>query len=401
MANTISGTSGVSGRAAIIVLALAGALAMVLAGLITQPADAEPNNATQLYAVTELNTVTELGTSWTNSIARDINESGRIAGQGQNPSGQQRAFLWADGQMTDLGVPPRGNLSRARSINAAGQVVGEWRPSGQTGFKAFLYEDGQTQDLNSLVTPPEDPTEPRWNLLGAQAINNRGQIVGSGIVENHTHGFLYEKDGSVTDLGDFLEDPYSAAWGINNSGDVVGASGSSEGQSEAFVYSASDGSVEKLGVPGSDTTNNFSVSEAVGINARGDVVGSSFVYPQPTPPRGRAFLYEAGETEPVFLDPLPADPEVPGDTEDLYTRARDIDESGVVVGWSRNGAIGGQEQQNTAVLWENGQVKDLNDLIPADSGWHLLDAYAINERGQIVGSGFLNGQLRAFLLTKR
>ncbi len=36
--------------------------------------------------------------------------------------------------------------------------------------------------------------------------------------------------------------------------------------------------------------------------------------------------------------------------------------------------------------------------MPADSGWKLTDAYAINERGQIAGSGFKDGQLRAFLL---
>jgi probable HAF family extracellular repeat protein len=399
MTNTRSGSSGVSWRAAIIALALAGALAMVLAGLITQPADAEPNDAKRLYTVTELNTDTEPGKIWTNSIARDINESGRIAGQGQNPDRQQRAFLWESGQMTDLGVPSGGDLSRARSINASGQVVGEWRPSGQSGLKAFLYEDGQIKDLNTLIVP-EDSTEPQWNLLGAQAINNCGQIVGSGIVNSQTHAFVYRK-GEVTDLGEVLKDSYSAAWGINNSGDVVGASGSSERQSEAFVYSASDGSVEKLGVPGGDTANTFSVSEAVGINARGDVMGWSFLYPQQNPPRSRAFLYEVGQTEPVFLDPLPADPAVPGDTEDLYTRARDIDETGLVVGWSRDNDSGGQVRQFSAVLWENGRPKDLNDLIPEHSGWQLTDAYAINERGQIVGSGFLNGQLRAFLLTKR
>jgi probable HAF family extracellular repeat protein len=278
-------------------------------------------------------------------------------------------------------------------------VVGEWRPSGQSGLKAFLYEDGQIKDLNTLIVPG-DSTEPQWDLLGAQAINNRGQIVGSGIVNSQTHAFVYRK-GEVTDLGEVLKDSYSAAWGINNSGDVVGASGSSERQSEAFVYSASDGSVEKLGVPGGDTANNFSVSEAVGVNARGDVIGWSFVYPQQNPPRSLAFLYEAGQTEPVFLDPLPADPAVPGDTEDLYTRARDIDETGLVVGWSRDNDSGGQVRQFSAVLWENGQPEDLNDLIPEHSGWQLTDAYAINERGQIVGSGFLNGQLRAFLLTKR
>jgi probable HAF family extracellular repeat protein len=403
MTNTTSGAPGVSGRAAMIVLALAGALAVVLAGLVTQPAGAKPKDAKSLYTVTELNTETKPGELWTNTIARDINKSGRIAGQGQNPSGQQRAFLWSNGKMLDLGVPDNENLSfsRARSINASGKVVGEWGPVGQTGLKAFLYEDRQMKDLNFLVT---EPSEPQWNLVSAQAINNRGQIVGSGTVGDHTHAFVYRK-GEVTDLGDVLSesygDPYSVAWGINNSGDVVGTSGSSATQSEAFVYSASDGSVRKLDVSDNDVLNDYSVSEAVGINARGDVIGWAFMAASQGAPRGRAFRFEAGETQPGLLYPLPADPEVLGDTDDLYTRARDIDQTGLVVGWSRDNDSGGQARQFSAVLWKNGQPRDLNDLIPENSGWQLTDVYAINKRGQIVGSGFLNGQLRACLLTRR
>jgi probable HAF family extracellular repeat protein len=41
---------------------------------------------------------------------------------------------------------------------------------------------------------------------------------------------------------------------------------------------------------------------------------------------------------------------------------------------------------------------DLNSLIPTGSGWQLLEAYGINNVGQIVGEGLLNGQAHAFLL---
>jgi hypothetical protein len=52
-----------------------------------------------------------------------------------------------------------------------------------------------------------------------------------------------------------------------------------------------------------------------------------------------------------------------------------------------------------AILIDDGKVIDLNDRIPAGSGWELLFATGINERGQIAGTGFLNGQVRGFLLT--
>jgi len=36
-------------------------------------------------------------------------------------------------------------------------------------------------------------------------------------------------------------------------------------------------------------------------------------------------------------------------------------------------------------------MQDLNALIPANSGWTLNWAFAINDNGQITGSGTING----------
>jgi uncharacterized membrane protein len=173
---------------------------------------------------------------------------------------------------------------------------------------------------------------------------------------------------------------------------VVGESGSAD-RGQAFLYT--NGVMDKFGALLDHSVHPY--SEAMNLNESGDVVGWSYtpMASQQDPPRGRAFLYKRnknGKAKIKPLDPLP---------DDRYSRARDIDESGLVVGWSRNDTGASQEQQFSAVLWEDGQVKDLNDLIPAGSGWKLTDAYSINERGQIVGSGFKDGQLRAFLLTPR
>jgi hypothetical protein len=52
-----------------------------------------------------------------------------------------------------------------------------------------------------------------------------------------------------------------------------------------------------------------------------------------------------------------------------------------------------------AFLYEHGKFQELNSLVPENSGWDLTWAFDINNRGQIVGYGMLNGNFRAFLLT--
>jgi len=47
-------------------------------------------------------------------------------------------------------------------------------------------------------------------------------------------------------------------------------------------------------------------------------------------------------------------------------------------------------------------VINLNALLPSGSGWNLYAAEAINDQGQIVGYGLINGQenpVHAFLMT--
>jgi hypothetical protein len=50
---------------------------------------------------------------------------------------------------------------------------------------------------------------------------------------------------------------------------------------------------------------------------------------------------------------------------------------------------------------QGGPIQDLNVVLPAGSGWTLTEARAINARGQIAGSGALNGVSRGFVLTPR
>ena len=77
--------------------------------------------------------------------------------------------------------------------------------------------------------------------------------------------------------------------------------------------------------------------------------------------------------------------------------AVDINDSGVVVGTMR---AGGGISHWHAYIYADGVVTNLNSLIPAGSGLHLLYANGINNAGQIVGAAYdARASYHAFLLT--
>jgi PKD repeat protein len=78
----------------------------------------------------------------------------------------------------------------------------------------------------------------------------------------------------------------------------------------------------------------------------------------------------------------------------LRSSANDINEYNQIAGSSESVA------GNHAVIWdETGTIVDLNDMIMADTGWVLTSATAINDNGDIAGTGTLNGEAHGFLLT--
>ena len=100
-----------------------------------------------------------------------INATGRVAGNSTSASGNSERFMRSrnDGGLEDLGGAGEHNV--AMGINAAGQVVGT---RGQSQKRAVRYTDAAgLQDLNALIDPSLG-----WVLLGANDINDAGQIVG-------------------------------------------------------------------------------------------------------------------------------------------------------------------------------------------------------------------------------
>ncbi|GAC1493651.1 MAG: hypothetical protein NVS2B14_06890 [Chamaesiphon sp.] len=118
------------------------------------------------------------------SVATGINEKGQVVGTSITANGQQHAFLWDQGNMTDLGTLG-GKESTAYGINEKGQVVGtSITTNGQQ--HAFLWDKGNMTDLNALNINSKGMI-----LNQAMGINMTGQIVGVGTIKNkYHHAFL-------------------------------------------------------------------------------------------------------------------------------------------------------------------------------------------------------------------
>lgn len=146
-----------------------------------------------------------------NSCALAVNDQGLAAGRASNGD----VVLWSGRGVQSLGFG--GDVG---DMNEAGVVVGARSVGGAQ--RAFVYSDGVVTELGEASLPGE-----------ATAVNSRGQVVGS----INGRAFVYES-GTLRELGT-LGGNMSVARAINDSGDIVGQASNELGQPTAFVYRGS------------------------------------------------------------------------------------------------------------------------------------------------------------------
>lgn len=244
--------------------------------------------------------------------AGGLNNAGQVIGGNYNlTTGGEDSYLWSGGTLTNLGYLPGGTTCTANAINDSGQIVG-YGGTSETGG-AFLYQNGTMTNLGALqgdwysgafginasgqiagysslftdhavvfsngtITNLTAST----GMVGiARAINGNGEVVGIGELTGHESGVCHAYDFTTkTDLGT-LGGQNSDAYGINNSGQIVGYAATASGAWHPFLYS--NGQMIDLGPLDGVYTEGIAGS----INAAGQIVG---YMEDPATSAERAFL---------------------------------------------------------------------------------------------------------------
>jgi probable HAF family extracellular repeat protein len=334
-------------------------------------------------------------------------------------------------QTTDIGTLG-GFLSNAYAINDGGLVVG-YSLDDEYFARAFRYPAvtgmgvrAKAQDLGNLL----DLGDLGGGNSFANAINTAGVVVGSSSlgIEGPYHAFRWTEGGkpAMIDLGTLPKGSNSGAYGINDAGLIVGASEDAVGNPHPVIFApGAMPPVQDLGTLGGSTGHARDVNNQTPAM----IVGESTIPLMGWCAEGAA---EGGEKPPAEAEraapccPVVVDgathafrkPANGGPMQDLGTipgfvnyYATAVNDSGVIVGSMDDAPVGPFGGLNGvtehAFVWEDkdqngpddGDLRDLNDLIPPDSGWVLQRATGINNAGQITGMGTFDGVRKAFRLT--
>jgi probable HAF family extracellular repeat protein len=182
----------------------------------------------------------------------------------------------------------------------------------------------------------------------------------------------------VYELETISGDPDGVAYAINDRGLAVGGTGTcgvfnSINENNLVPLHAvlwQDGRPIDLGNLGGD--GHFNGIFATGLNNVGQVVGVSDTTGDAS---FHGFLWQDGHIS--DLGPLPGD---------SYSYATSISNNGLVLGLSLDVSF-----NLRAVIWRDGKITNLNDLVPADTPLFLQTACSVNREGQIIGIAVAKG----------
>lgn len=299
-----------------------------------------------------------------------INRTGMVTGTYRSCLiGPEVPFTWTpESGLLPIDLPP-GEGGPALDVNDAGQVAGWFRPQATYGALAFVHDaSGLT-----VIYPPAG------SFSQALALNNDGWIVGATADgTDYYKAFLWQK--GVMTLIPPTWGPRSLASDLNELGAAVGWMGTGP-HIDAHPFVWHDGVMTDLGL----VETAFS-GTATGINNRGEIIVSMRIR-HPSDPGFviRGFVVSHGLMHDLGV--LPGYEWSPG---------FGINEISQVVGLCSHP----NPNDLRAFIWQNGVMRDLNELVLAGRSVVVQIATAINDFGQIAAYGYdAKSDVVAFLLT--
>jgi probable HAF family extracellular repeat protein len=295
--------------------------------------------------------------------ARDINAGGEVVGTTSAPDRSAGyAYVFGGGRMIGLGSLDAGFFagSFGWGINDAGDVVGYTSVASTEPPHAMVYRNGTTTDLGTGFGS--------GSVSWAKEISNGGHIVGARAASQlGTRRATMWFDGSILDLPG-LGGGDSEANAVSDAGVVVGQARSGTGSTRAVMWV--NGLIRDLGTLG----NQLEVSTADDVSNTGAIVGRSTTATQGV----HAFLWRDGVMRDLGTF---------GGGASYAQGVNDYDQAVGLVALPG----GPRDNRDRAVLFEHGQVIDLNTRVvglPADIT--LASAFAVNNDGAIVGDSCFN-----------
>jgi uncharacterized membrane protein len=224
------------------------------------------------------------------AVSNDANDNGIVVGTAATTlfGSSRLPVIWNNGAVSQLPLPAGETIGDANGVNASGVAVGS--VDGGSLQQAVVYSGGSA----TVIT---QTTATGCFFVTAFGINNSGRIIGQGIDPNNAArnvGIAYDIGaGAAFEVGALPGFNGALAFGVSNTGYVVGSSMLNQGSGLPFIWSDAGGMVA---IPLATGTSQGS---ARAVNSAGWVVGqdsSAFSIP---------FLYD-GTTTYRLADLIPA-----------------------------------------------------------------------------------------------
>lgn len=378
-------------------LARTGALVALATGSVLIPLRSLHRSAAPLSAPQSETLAVELRSApldgeRVNTIGIAINDNNEVVGTAFDGDKQVRAFVVRNKKAALLPLPKGAPMSVAAGINADGIVVGTvgddkkargilWHGdkvgifrSGSRNTSAVTFSKSGAAGVAFPAGGDADSSLRSFAFLAAgmknrppSAIDLPWSVLESGRLSNTLEGMLWKttcEDGKS--LGAFL--PQAG----NANGTLVGVL-LRKGDRDPLPAAMKNGKQVSLATP-------EGVRMAVPLAANeGDVFVGAGITEEKR--QMRPVGWSNGKTG--FLP-------VPGGRQGI---ALGINDAKTVVG-----AIETENGEAHAAVWKGGKVVDLNKMVDPDSGWTLVQARGINNKGFVVGTAVKGEKLSAFVV---